>query len=411
MESLRSEKDRAVLEAFTEFDPAKLAGLSPAVPLTIRSLAVFAASDSQTLIYVGTGGGKLLLFSLNPLLPKVPFSPDDNSNGPPIAPVQFLRSATVSNRVIESINVLHEIRRVLILSNGLLFLVDALLLQPMRKLAFAKDVTAIAKRLVQPGSLISDPFVDGAVRAELSRPGQTFLQKFGGGIRVNGAASRAFELQRGAVSGCFLAAATGKKLVLIELCFPGNVDSDAEHGGVSIFWKEIQGIDGVKTMGWVGDSIIVGTLEGYTLFSCVSGKGSLIFALPESSAPLVTSLVRNSDVLLLFDKVGIVSNALGHPVGGSLIFQYVPESIAEMHPYVIVARDGRLDLYRKKTGVCVQTLSLTKSGVGSCIVSSDNQGSGEIVIIGTTYKVGRSLTVGCCLFSFINWSYCTEIWY
>lgn len=390
MDTLRSENDRAVLLPFTDFDPAKLAGFSPAVPLTIRSLAVFSASDSQTLIYIGTGGGKLILLSLNPSPPPFPStSSDDNSDPPPIAPVQFLRSATVSNRVVESINVLSEIRRVIVLSDGFLFLVDLLLLQSVRKLGFVKEVTAFSKRLVRAGSSISDPFGDGVVRAELSRSGQTFLQKFGGGIRVNGTAARVSELQRGGGgggTGCFLAAAAGKKLVLIEIFSPSNVGLDAEHGDVSILWKEIQGIDGVKIMVWVGDSIIVGTSEGYILFSDVSGKGSLIFSLPESSPPLVRSLVRSSDVLLLFDKVGVVSNALGHPVGGSLIFQYVPESIAEMHPYVIVARDGRLDLYRKKTGVCVQSLSLTKSSVGPCIVANDDRGSGEIVVIGTTYK-------------------------
>ncbi|KAI0508164.1 hypothetical protein KFK09_014298 [Dendrobium nobile] len=384
METHRSEKDRVVLVPFTDFDPAKLAGYSPAVPLTIRSLAVFTASEVETLIYVGTGGGKLILLSLNPSLPST--SSDDSSNVPPIAPVQFLRSATVSNRVIESINVLPEIRRVIVLSDGLLFLVDTLLLQSIRKLGFAKDVTAISKRVLQPDSSISDPFGDGAVRAEFSRYGQTFLQKFGGGIRVNGTASRVSELQRGAGTGCFLAAATGKKLLLIELFLPSNVDLDAEHGSISIRWKEIQGIEGVKTMVWVGDSIIVGTSEGYILFSDVTGKGSLIFSLPESSPPLVRPLLRSSDVLLLFDKVGVVSNALGYPVGGSLIFQYVPESIAELHPYVIVARDGRLDLYRKKTGVYVQSLSLKKSSVGPCIVANDDQGTGDILVIGTTYK-------------------------
>ncbi|KAI0508163.1 hypothetical protein KFK09_014297 [Dendrobium nobile] len=384
METHRSEKDRVVLVPFTDFDPAKLAGYSPAVPLTIRSLAVFTASEVETLIYVGTGGGKLILLSLNPTLPST--SSDDSSNAPPIAPVQFLRSATVSNRVIESINVLPEIRRVIVLSDGFLFLVDTLLLQSIRKLGFAKDVTAISKRVLQPDSSISDPFGDGAVRAEFSRYGQTFLQKFGGGIRVNGTASRVSELQRGAGTGCFLAAATGKKLLLIELFLPSNVDLDAEHGSISIRWKEIQGIEGVKTMVWVGDSIIVGTSEGYILFSDVTGKGSLIFSLPESSPPLVRPLLRSSDVLLLFDKVGVVSNALGHPVGGSLIFQYVPESIAELHPYVIVARDGRLDLYRKKTGVYVQSLSLKKSSVGPCIVANDDQGTGDILVIGTTYK-------------------------
>ncbi|KAG0460280.1 hypothetical protein HPP92_023408 [Vanilla planifolia] len=139
-------------------------------------------------------------------------------------------------------------------------------------------------------------------------------------------------------------------------------------------------------MSWVGDSIIVGTAKGYTLVSVVTGEGSLIFSLPESSPPLMKPLVRSCEVLLLVDNVGVISNALGYPVGGSLIFPYVPESIAEMHPYVIVAKDGRLDLYSTKTGKCLQSLSFAKSSVGPCIVVNDDQGNGEVVIIGTTYK-------------------------
>ncbi|KAK8921334.1 hypothetical protein KSP39_PZI020130 [Platanthera zijinensis] len=185
-------------------------------------------------------------------------------------------------------------------------------------------------------------------------------------IRVNGAGSRVSNLQRGGGSGCFLAVAAGKKLVLIEIL----LTSSANLGSV-----------------W-GD-----------LFSQVKRlrphESDLNY---DSSPPLVRYLVRSSNLLLLFDNVGVFSNALGHPVGGSLIFQYVPETIIDMHPYVIVARDGRLDLYRKKTGVCVQSFSLPKSSVGPCIVVNDDQGNGNVVVIGTPYKVGRFHTV---CFSFL----------
>ncbi|KAK8921977.1 hypothetical protein KSP39_PZI020129 [Platanthera zijinensis] len=150
MEAILSEKDRAVLIPFYDFDPAKLAGFSPAIPLTICSIAVFPTTDCQTLIYVGTDGGKLLLFSLNPSLSTSQLtSLDDDSNAHPASPVVFVRSVTISNRVIELITVLSEIRRVLLLSDGFLFLVDSLLLRSVRKLSFIKDMTAISKRLVQ----------------------------------------------------------------------------------------------------------------------------------------------------------------------------------------------------------------------------------------------------------------------
>ncbi|PKA64379.1 hypothetical protein AXF42_Ash009601 [Apostasia shenzhenica] len=385
MEALRS---KAVLEAVTDFDPAKLAGFSPAAVLTIRSLAVFRASEFQTLIYVGTGGGKLILFTLNPSSSPTTLSSSDHSFiCSQTTPLEFLRTTTISNGVVESIHVLAEIGIVLVLSSGFLFMVDILLLLPSRKLGFAKEVNAISKRVMRSDSSISDPFGDGVVRAEFSRPGQTLLQKLGGGVRANGgAASKVSDLHRGGKS-CFLAAAAGKRLVLIKLVLLSDTELDADYSGISIFWKEFQGVEGVKSISWIDDSIIVGTREGYILFSDVSGKGSVIFSLPESSSPLVSSLVRSSNVLLLVDNVGVICNALGHPVGGSLIFQYVPESVADMHPYVIVAKDGRFDLYKKKTSFCIQSISLAKGSVGPCIVATDDHGSAEIVVFCTTYKV------------------------
>ncbi|XP_010930300.1 vacuolar sorting protein 3 isoform X1 [Elaeis guineensis] len=396
MESIRS-KDRAVIEAFAEFDPAKSAGFPPSVPLTIRCVSVFAASDSQTLVYIGTGGGKIILVLLNPssTLSSAPNPATVNGNGKDspgsgvdsTEAVEFLKAVSVSNRLIESIHVLSEIGKVLVLSDGFLFLLDLFLAQPVRKLGFIKDVTAVSKRIPCPESSSSDPLGDGVPKGEILRTGQKFFQKLGGGIRANGIGSRISEPHRGGANSCIIAVAAGKRLVLIEFFLPGSGDVDSDSGGVSVLQKEILGIDGVRTMAWLGDSIIVGTSDGYILFSTSAGKSTPIFMLPDSSGPpRLKSLWRSKEVLLLVDNVGVVVDRLGQPVGGSLIFQYIPESIAEMSSYVIVARDGRVDLYRKKTGANVQSLSFAKDGVGSCIVAIDDRGSGEVVVVATPYK-------------------------
>lgn len=397
MESFLS-KDRAVIEFFAEFDPARSAGFAPSVPLTIRCVSLFAASDSQTLVYIGTGGGKIIVVSLNLSSASNP-SPNPpakaNGNGKDSSGsgvdstkgVEFLKSVSVSNRLIESIHVLPEIGRVLVLSDGFLFLLDLLLAQPARKLGFIKDVTAVCKRIPCPESSSSDPLGDGAAKGDILTPGQKFLQRLGGGIRANGIGSRISEPQREGANSCIIAAAAGKRLVMMELLLTGSSDMLSDSGGVSVLLKEILGIDGVRTMAWLGDSIIVGTSDGYTLFSASAGKSSPIFMLPDSSGPpRLKSLWRSKEVLLLVDNVGVTVNGLGQPVGGSLILQYVPESIAEMSSYVIVARDGRVDLYRKKTGASVQSLSFAKGGVGPCIVANDDRGNGEVVVIATPYK-------------------------
>ena len=50
---------RAALEPLATLDPAALAGVPASSPLTVRAAAL-----SAHLLYLGTGGGKLLLFSL-----------------------------------------------------------------------------------------------------------------------------------------------------------------------------------------------------------------------------------------------------------------------------------------------------------------------------------------------------------
>lgn len=209
---------------------------------------------------------------------------------------------------------------------------------------------------------------------ETSNPGKKLLQKLANGTGT----ARASEPKREDGPTCFISiVSSGKRLVLVQV----PVD------GVPAIWKEIQGIDGVKTIAWVNDSIIVGTSDGYTLFSVSTGKSTPIFALPEASGPpRLKCLERSKEVMLMVDNVGVVANDLGQPVGGSLVFAYTPESILEMGSYVVVGKGGRLDLYRRKTGVCVQSLSLGKGVGGPCIIAGDDGGSGEIIVVGTTYK-------------------------
>ncbi|RZR86001.1 hypothetical protein BHM03_00013085 [Ensete ventricosum] len=387
MEPLRA-KDRLVLEAFAEFDPAKSAGLTSAAPLTIRSLCVFPASDSRTLVYIGTGGGNIILASLDP--PSTGGAPSyGTSVGSAKGAVEFLRSATIGVRQIESIHVLSEIGRVLVLSDGSMFLLDLHLLQPARKLSFLKDVTAIARRIPCSEAMSLGPLGDGVSKAEILSPSQKFFQKLGGSIRTNGIGPRITESQRGGNS-CFIAAAGARKLVLMELLVPGSIDVDSDSRGVSVHLKEIQDIDGISAMAWLGNSIVLGTSDGYTLFSTTNGISTPLFMLPESSGPpRLKSLWGSKEVLLLVDNVGVVVNASGQPVGGSLIFQYAPDSITEMPSYVIVTKHGRMDLFRRKSGTCVQSVSYAKGGIGQCIVASDDQGKGEVIVVATPYKVGK----------------------
>lgn len=364
-----------MLEPFAEIDLAEIAGLSSATLLSIRSVSLFSDSH-QTLVLIGTGGGKLLLLSL-----------DSSSKS-----MALLRSVSISNLPIESIEILTEIDRILVLSDGFLFLVDRLLLQAARKLGFIKDVTAVVKRLGFGDFLNLDFSGDGLLKADVSSAGQRLLQKLGSGIRANGLKQlRASESHRDKESNCLIAVAALKRLVLVELTVSATIDVDIDYGGILVRLKEMQGVEGVKTMAWIGDSVIVGSLDGYMLFSASSGKCTPIFSLPESSGPpKLLPLLRSKEVLLLVDNVGVIVNDVGQPVGGSLVFQYVPDSIVEMSSHVIAARDSKMELYRRKTGTSIQSLNFTKSGNGPCVVASDEQRSGETVVVATSHKVGKT---------------------
>ncbi|KAG6638914.1 hypothetical protein CIPAW_10G065000 [Carya illinoinensis] len=143
------------------------------------------------------------------------------------------------------------------------------------------------------------------------------------------------------------------------------------------------------TMVWLDNSIIVGTVNGYSLFSCVTGQSGIIFTLPDvSSLPQLKLLWRDWKVLLLVDNVGVLVNTHGQPVGGSLVFRRGgPDSIGEISSYVGVVKDGNMELYHKKSGGCIQKVTFGGEGVGPCIVANEEVGGGKLLAVATPNKV------------------------
>ena len=280
---------------------------------------------------------------------------------------------------MESIFVLAEIGVVLVLSDGFLFLTDSLLIQPLKKLGGLKGVSVIARRFRGSHSKSTD-LIDNS--SNLSK-GQRILDKFGG-VRANGVKTR--ELEQNREGNYVFALVIGRKLMLIELVL-GSSFVNASF----VILREMQCFDGVKSMVWLDDSIIVGTINGYSLFSCVTGQSGVIFSLPDlSKPPLLKLLWREWKVLLLVDNVGVIIDALGQPVGGSLVFRKGPDSVGDLSSYAVVVRDGKMELYHKKSGNCIQTVTFGVEGVGQCIVADEENRSGEVVAVATPTKVCES---------------------
>ncbi|XP_020160695.1 vacuolar sorting protein 3 [Aegilops tauschii subsp. strangulata] len=310
---------RAALEPFATLDPAALASLPASTPLTVRSAALSAPS----LLYLGTGGGKLLLFSL-----ATPSSPE------------FLRLLPIgATRPVSAILPLPSVARVLVLADGMLLLADPLLARPVRRLGSLRGVAAVAA---------SPP-----------------------------ASSQ---------SSCSLAVAVGKRLLVLDLAL-------READELEVQTREIAaGVEGISALAWVGeDSVFAGTASGYSLFSSSGGAGQRtdIFTLPESAgAPRIRPLSGGQEVMLLVDNVGVVVDQSGQPVGSSFVFNSRPDCIVEVFPYVVVAAESKVDVYRRRNGVHLQTVPIARRGTGVLTVASDGDGSGgEVVVVATAYKV------------------------
>ncbi|KAG5614528.1 hypothetical protein H5410_014352 [Solanum commersonii] len=138
------------------------AGLNPTIPHLppIRSITITSDSCSQTLVLVGTVSGDVISLSLNP------------NSGLSL----FLR-ANIIGKPVTSIHVISHIKKLIVLSDGFIYLLDLNSLEPVRKLSLLKNVNVVSKR---------------------------FFSSLNDGIK-------------GKEDGCFFAVAVGKKLVLVEL--------------------------------------------------------------------------------------------------------------------------------------------------------------------------------------------------
>ncbi|PIA51433.1 hypothetical protein AQUCO_01100338v1 [Aquilegia coerulea] len=388
-------KGRTVLEPVAELDVPSLSKATSSAP-TIQCLAICTLSDSQTLVYVGTQSGTLILYSFNP----------NSSNSTPLS---FSRSAlVVTDRSLQSIHTFANNLKVLVLSeDGSIFLLDSFLTQPVQRLSFPKGVSVVAPRLCSD----LDSTLFGTSESDINIPSgrRRLLQKLsGGGSRIGIRSALSYGGVKSSLdsslefpsssntttttsdvinNNCLVAFAVGKRLILIQLVLPlATTDAAFPRGPVSVVIKEIQCVHQVKTMVWINDSIIVGTtVDGYTLYSCVTGQSASMFSLPDpSSTPYLKSLCKGHEALLLVDNVGIIVNALGEPLGGSLIFRHSPDAIAEISSYLIAVMNGRMDLYHKKTGLCVQSVSFAAQGVGPSIVVNEESRNGQLVIVASS---------------------------
>ncbi|XP_049405351.1 vacuolar sorting protein 3 isoform X24 [Solanum stenotomum] len=301
------------------------AGLNPSIPHLppIRSLAITTNSDSQTLVFVGTVSGDVISLSLNP------------NSGLSL----FLR-VNIIGKPVTSIHVISHIKKLIVLSDGFIYLLDLNSLEPVRKLSLLKNVNVVSKR---------------------------FFSSLNNGIK-------------GKEDGCFFAVAVGKKLVLVELVLSGS----------PVILKEVQGdfTDGIMCLSWVDDSVFVGTRTVYYLYSYASGQCGVIFSLPDPSVlPRMKLLAKECKVMLMVDNVGVIVDSEGQPVGGSLVFSEAPETMGEIGAYVVVVRSGKLELYHKKSGNYVQRVQIVGEVGSPCVVADEEDGRGKLVVVATGSKV------------------------
>ncbi|XP_057451483.1 vacuolar sorting protein 3 isoform X2 [Lotus japonicus] len=360
---------RIVMEPLSQFDISTHSRTT-----TVRSLAIATLPNShhhRAVLYVGTHSGTLFSLSADTTV-------QNGDSTSFLRKLSFLRSVSVSESPVEAVLVLADLGKVLLLSEGSLFLVDSELSNRAVKLGFSKGVGVVTRRKLRSGECEGEGLGLGASNS------QRFLQKLGG-LRL-----KEGEVLQGGEGGCVLALAIGRRLVIVELVL-GNRGgkSDKDGNGSLVVLKEIQCVDGVvSTMLWIDDSIIVGTVNGYSLISCVSGQSSVIFSLPDVSRPPRLKLLHKEwRVLLLVDNVGIIVDAHRQPVGGSLVFRHGLDSVGELSSYVVIVSDGKIELYHKKNGSCVQVLPFGGEGIGPCIVASEEGRGGELVAVATATKV------------------------
>ncbi|PIM99413.1 hypothetical protein CDL12_28100 [Handroanthus impetiginosus] len=333
-------KPRTILEPLAE--SAVDSNNSP-----IKSLALCKLPDDQTLIYVGTLSGALLLYSL-----RIPQSAHRE--------IAFIKRISLpvsgSGSSLSSIHPLVHIGKVMVVCDGYLFLLDTSLLEPAKRISLFKGVTAFSRKYRS--------------------------QRYSSNLYTNGRSqtNNVYNNGNNVESSNLFAIGIGKKLVLAELILSGSL----------VIQKEIQGVlDGIiTTLLWVDDSIFVGTKTGYYLYNCMNGRCGLIFSLPDSSSvPRLKFLVKESRVLLMVDNIGIIVDTEGQPVGGSLVFKEAPDSVREIGSYVVAARNLTVELYQKRTGCCIQRFTVGDGGGGPCVLADEENENGKLVAVATSLKL------------------------
>ncbi|ESW06504.1 hypothetical protein PHAVU_010G053600 [Phaseolus vulgaris] len=373
MAKVESSMARVILEPHAQFDLTAHSRAS-----SIRSLALatlpHARRHRAAVLYVGTHSGTLFSLSVD----------TDDGDGAPndavLRKLSFLRSVSVSDAAVECISVIEECGKVLLLSDGALFLVDSELSNRASKLSFSKGVSLVTRRRFRNGE---SEGVGLGLGSGLGS-GLGLFQK----LRLNSVKEGEMQSE----GGCVFALVVGKRLIIAELVLGnrnGKSERDDGGGGSLVVLKEIQCVDGVvSAMVWLNDSIVVGTVNGYRLISCVTGQSSVIFSLPDVSRPPRLKLLHKEwRVLLLVDNVGVIVDAHGQPVGGSLVFRNGLDSVGEIGSYVVVVSDGKIELYHKRYGGCVQVLPFGGEGVGRCVVASEEDRDGKLVVVATATKV------------------------
>ncbi|MFS7889263.1 putative vacuolar sorting protein 39/Transforming growth factor beta receptor-associated domain 1 [Helianthus anomalus] len=369
-------KSRTILEPFAEFNPSSA---------SIRSLALFSPNSSETLIYIGTVSGKLLLLNLQHPSPDCCSSSDNGNVGNDEGihqNLKFVRHIVVSDFAVESIHVFGEIEKVLVVSDGFIHFVDLELVKPVKKIGALRGVSVVARRLRSNVDASFSKLTVGGGGDAIG--GSSFLQRLGGSGRVNGGGV-ANDLPID--DNCVFAAAVGKKLILVGLVGRSSESYDSVAGSL-VTLREIPCVDLVKDMVWIDDSIIVGCSSGYYLCSCVTGQCGLIFSFPDtSSTPRLKVLKKDYKIFMLVDNVGIIVDSHGQPVGGSLVLQGSPDGIGEMGSCVVAIQSGKMELYGKKSGNCVQKVVFGGEGRGNHVITDDEDGTGKVVVVATPTKV------------------------
>lgn len=429
-------RDRTALTVVAETDLSSRPEFS-SLSSRFHSAAILTRSHTQVLLYLGTGDGKIVLLSWNPSnLSPMPSPAKANGVGSSNSlntsdDIFLLASKTLGRHAIEAICTLQESNKVVVLANSFIFLFDVYLMESVNQLIFTKGASAMAKRMLSPNIKISDERVSGfdladglpsggvlgsESRSGLQRrfsgepsswsKGQGFVQKIGAFGWTSRKSLLAPELAKEGngsagnkrVRNAQWAVAVGKRLFLCEILSTDRYNKMKEvvrnkqssmvmnefglSGDMKV--KELPGVEGVLTMAWLDNSIIVGTVNGYTVISITDGNSTPVFSLPDSSSPpLLKCIPRDGEVLLLVDNVGIVVNGAGQPTAGSLLFKHYPDSVGQSGSYVVVVKQGKLELYHKATGFRVQSISLATTG--HSIVADENQGN--FVIVATESKV------------------------